>query len=200
MRRCGFGSGRTPVNESPRNVSLRHFAGLDWASRVHAVCAIDEKGKIVSRFDVAHDQTGIASLVERLSHIKNPIVAIERPAGVLIDTLLDANIETVAVHPNIVKAVRSCYRTAGKSAAGAAYVLAALLRIDGHCFKALVPHCTEIKSLRMLVRLQKDSVQTRVGPSNRSRSLLNALYRVAACIFAEIDSPIALAFLRQFPS
>jgi len=179
---------------------MRHFVGLDWASKAHAVCIVDERGSVVSRFEVAHDQAGLMRLQERLSGIGDATISIERLEGVLVDTLLDAGFSIVAIHPNIVKAVRSRYRTAGKSDAGDAYILADLLRTDGHRFKALVPHASEIKALRLLVRLRKDFVRTRVGLSNQLRSILQALYPGAARIFADIDSPIALAFLRQFPS
>lgn len=213
LRRCGFGPGRTPVNEQPsrpagktdrstktRGLSMRHFVGLDWASRTHAVCVVDERGSIVMRFEVAHNEAGLGDLQKRLSRIESPIIAIERPEGVLVDTMLDANFSVVAIHPNVVKAVRSRYRTAGKSDAADAYILADLLRTDGHRFKPLVAHAGEIKALRILVRLRKDFVRARVGLSNQLRSMLLALYPGAAGVFAEIDSPIALAFLRAFPS
>jgi len=179
---------------------MHHFVGLDWASKAHAVCIVDARGSVISRFEVAHDETGLTQLQERLSRIDGPTIAIERPEGVLIDTLLDAGFNIVAIHPNVVKAARSRYRTAGKSDSGDAYILADLLRTDGHRFKALIPHASEIKALRLLVRLRKDSVRTRVGLSNQLRSVLLALYPGAAQIFADIDSPIALAFLRAFPS
>lgn len=177
-----------------------HFVGLDWASRVHALCVIDERGSLVTRFEVEHTDRGLTQLIARLRKLGEITIAIERPEGVLVDTLLEANFAVVAVHPNIVKAVRPRYRTAGKSDAGDAYLLADLLRTDGHRFKPLVPHAAEIKALRMLVRLRKDFVQTRVGLSNQLRATLDSIYPGAACIFAGIASPIALAFLRTFPS
>jgi transposase len=48
--------------------------------------------------------------------------------------------------------------------------------------------------------LRKDFVQARVGLGNQLRATLDALYPGAVCIFADITSPIALAFLRAFPS
>ena len=30
------------------------FAGLDWASRFHAVCVVDEHGRVRSQFEVEH--------------------------------------------------------------------------------------------------------------------------------------------------
>lgn len=177
-----------------------HFVGLDWASRVHALCVIDERGAIAARFEIEHTDVGLTQLIVRLKKLGEITVAIERPEGVLVDTLLEAGINVVAVHPNVVKAVRPRYRTAGKSDAGDAYLLADLLRTDGHRFKALVPHAAEIKALRMLVRLRKDFVRTKVGLSNQLRSTLEAVYPGAVCIFADIASPIALAFFKAFPS
>lgn len=175
-----------------------NFAGLDWASREHAVCVVDERGSILKRFTVSHDEQGLRVLVERLAQFSDLSIAIERPSGVIVDTLLGAGLRVVAVHPNIVKAARSRYRTAGKSDAGDAYVLADLLRTDGHRFTALVPHSEDIKSLRMLVGLRKDLVRTRVGLTNQLRALLDDVFPGAVCIFGDVDSAISLAFLRNF--
>jgi transposase len=177
-----------------------HFVGLDWASRTHAVCIIDDRGAVLAHFEVEHTDLGVDELLERLKKLKEPRLAIERPEGVLVDRLVDAGIHVVAVHPNIVKAARSRYRTAGKSDAGDAYVLADLLRTDGHRFNALVPHAAEIQALRLLVRLRKDFVQTRVGLGNQLRATLDAFYPGAVGVFSDLTSPISLAFLRAFPS
>jgi transposase len=177
-----------------------NFAGLDWASEEHAVCVLDERGTAVKRFTVAHDEQGLRTLCERLAEFGELPIAIERPSGLLVDTLLEAGLRVVAVHPNIVKAARSRYRTAGKSDAGDAYILADLMRTDGHRFAPLVPHTEAIKSLRMLVRLRKDLVRARVGLANQLRALLGEVYPGGACVFAEVDSAIALSFLRTFPS
>jgi transposase len=177
-----------------------HFVGLDWASRVHAICILDDCGALVDRFEIEHTDSGLTELIGRLKRGGELILAIERPEGVLVDALLDARINVVAVHPNIVKAMRPRYRTAGKSDAGDAYLLADLLRTDGHRFRQLVPHAAEIKALRMLVRLRKDFVRTKVAMANQLRSTLDAVYPGAIEIFADIASPIALAFLQTFPS
>jgi transposase len=212
LRRCVFGPGRTPVNEQPTRpvgkidpitkvggLSM-HFVGLDWASRTHAVCVIDDRGAVLAHFEIEHTELGVDELIKRLKKFKEPSLAIERPEGILVDRLLEAGIHIVAVHPNIVKAARSRYHTAGKSDAGDAYVLADLLRTDGHRFKALVPHAAEIQALRLLVRLRKDFVQTRVGLGNQLRATLDAFYPGAVGVFSDLTSPISLAFLRAFPS
>jgi len=128
-------------------------------------------------------------------------VAIERPSGLLVDTLVDADFTVVPIHPNAVKASRPRYRShGGKSDASDAYVLADLLRTDGHRFKALTPQSDEIRALRALVRGRDDLVATRVHLANQLRTLLESFWPGAAAVFADIDSPIALAFIERYPT
>lgn len=166
---------------------MPHFVGLDWASKQHAVCIVDGSGTIVAQFAVDHDEAGLTALIEQLRRLDEPRVAIERPEGLLIDTLLEHRVTVVAIHPNIVKAARPRYRRAGKSDAGDAFLLADLLRTDGHRFTPLIPHSDEIRALRMFVRLRKDLVHTRVGLANQLRAILNELYPGAVRIFADVD-------------
>jgi transposase len=177
------------------------LAGLDWASHMHAVCIIDSLGAIRERLQIAHTAAGLGTLVHRLRHWGNPPIAIERPSGLLVDTLVEAGCTLVPIHPNAVKATRPRYRShGGKSDACDAYLLADLLRTDGHRFRALSPLADEIRALRALVRGRDDLVATRVQLANQLRSLLESFWPGAVELFAEIDSPIALAFIERYPS
>jgi transposase len=183
---------------------MRYFVGLDWASREHAVCVVDEIGAIKSRFTVEHSAAGMAELAERLRKLtpaSDVRVAIERPTGLIVDTLVDEGFAVVPIHPNIVKASRPRYSAAqGKSDAGDAYLLADLLRTDGHRFRVLTPISDETKALRGLVRLRDDLVGQRVALANQLRCLLEQFWPGAAVIFADVDSPIALEFLERYPT
>ena len=55
------------------------FAGLDWASRTHAVCVIDEHGSVCVQFEINHDAAGLTELRRRLRALGVTAVAIERP-------------------------------------------------------------------------------------------------------------------------
>ena len=177
------------------------FAGLDWASQTHAVCVIDERGAVCERFEVAHDAAGLSQLKRRLGRWHCPPIAIERPSGLVVDTLVEGGFTVVPIHPNAVKATRPRYRSHGaKSDASDAYLLADLLRTDGHRFKPLAPQSDEIRSLRALVRGRDDLVATRVQLANQLRSLLESFWPGAAAVFAEVDTPIALAFLDRYPT
>ena len=90
-------------------------------------------------------------------------------------------LRVVPIHPNAVKATRPRYRSHGaKSDASDAYLLADLLRTDGHRFKALTPQGDEIRALRALVRGRDDLVATRVQLANQLRSLLESFWPGAA--------------------
>jgi len=177
------------------------FAGLDWASQTHAACVIDERGSVRVHFEVAHDAAGLAELVRRLRGAGVTTVAIERPSGLIVDVLVEAGLTVVPIHPNIVKATRPRYRShGGKSDATDAYLLADLLRTDGHRFKPLACQSDDIRALRALVRGRDDLVATRVQLANQLRSLLQSFWPGAAEVFAEVDSPIALAFVKRYPT
>jgi transposase len=183
----------------------RFFAGLDWAAQTHALCVIDEQGAVVDRFEATHDAAGLRELVSKLRGIARDAaqlaVAIERPSGLLVDTLVEAGYPVAPIHPNVVKATRPRYRSHGaKSDASDAYLLADLLRTDGARFAPLQPQSDAIRALRALVRGRDDLVATRVQLANQLRSLLESFWPGAAAIFADIDSPIALAFIQRYPT
>ncbi len=173
--------------------------GIDWASEAHEVCVSNE-GKAVERFSAAHDERGIAELASRLTRLGVTRVAIERPDGILVERLLAAGLEVLAIHPNQLKAARSRYAIAhGKSDRFDAYVLAELARTDAHRFRALRPDGDETKALRALTRAREDLVQARVELANQLRAQLEAFWP-GALVFADVDRPISLAFIGRYPS
>jgi len=178
------------------------FVGLDWAVHTHAVCVIDAAGAVLDRFEVSHDRDGLAELMRRLArHGQRLRIAIERPSGLIVDALVDAGHQVFPIHPNAVKASRPRYRSHGaKSDASDAYLLADLLRTDGHRWRALAPQSDAIGALRALVRTRDDLVAARIAAANQLTSALQAFWPGAAVIFADVASPIALAFLRHYPS
>lgn len=180
------------------------FVGLDWGGTSHAVCVVDETGRVVDRIEARHDAAGLADLLARLKRVAAPAelpVAIERPSGLIVDALVEAGHPVIPIHPNIVKACRPRYRAAGgKSDPGDAYMLADILRTDGHRFRPLEAASDEIRALRALVRGRDDLVAQRMALANRLRSLLEGFWPGAAAIFAAIDSPIALAFVARYPT
>lgn len=183
---------------------MRLFAGLDWGGSGHAVCVVGEDGTVAAHFEVSHDGEGLRSLrvqLAKLAPSSEIPIAIERPTGLLVDSLVAAGHPVVPIHPNVVKACRPRYRAVGaKSDLGDSYLLADVLRTDGHRFRPLMPQSDAIKALRAFVRTRDDLVAERVSLANQLRALLESFWPGAASIFADIDSPIALAFIQRYPT
>ncbi|MER9371930.1 IS110 family transposase [Mesorhizobium sp. M0491] len=62
----------------------------------------------------------------------------------------------------------------------------------------LKPQSDAIKALRALVRGRDDLVATRLVLTNQLRALLESFWPGAAGVFADIASPIALAFIQRY--
>ncbi len=177
------------------------YAGVDWASRSHAVCVVDEHGTALERFEVEHTEPGLRTLGRRLAKAGVTRVAIERPDGPVIDALFAAGLEVVVIASRHVKALRTRYGTAGnKDDRSDAYLLADVLRTDGHRLRPLQPDAPETVTLRATVRARKDLVQTRTRLTQQLRAQLELSFPGAIGLFADLDSPIALRFLLRFPS
>jgi transposase len=177
------------------------FAGIDWASEEHAVCVVDAEGRMLEGRRYRHNERGIRLLCDRLGDLGVQLVAIERPDGLLIERLLDADLRVLAIHPNQVAAMRPRFTNSGaKSDNFDAFVLAELARTDSHRFRVLVPDSDATKALRALTRARADLVTHRVALANELRAQLQCFWPAAANVFAEIDTPIALAFIKRYPS
>jgi transposase len=180
------------------------FVGIDWASRAHELCVLDEDGAVVERFGFAHSERGIGGALERLAKLGRAgelPVAIERPDGLLVDRLLQAGHEVVPVHANAFHAARPRWEGAGsKSDVGDAFRLADLLRTDHHRLRPLRPPDQATRELQALVRLRDDHVAARVAATNQLAALLAQHWPGAAAIFARLDSEIALDFLERYPT
>jgi transposase len=180
------------------------FGGCDWGGEAHAVSVVDEAGAVRWKATVAHSAEGLAKLVQQLAKLGPAAelpIAIERPTGLLVDTLVEAGHPVVPLHPNAVKACRPRYRAAGgKDDSGDSFMLADILRTDGHRFARLLPQSDAIRALRALVRTRDDLVGERIAMANQLRALLESFWPGAAAIFADVDSPIALAFVQRYPT
>jgi transposase len=178
------------------------ICGIDWAAEHHDVRIADEHGgAVLAERRFAHDEAGLEALIGLLQGHRVVRVAIERPDGLLVGRLLAAGITVLAIHPNQVAAARDRFRAAaGKDDRFDAMVLCELARTDHHRFPVLAPSSDETLALRALVRTREDLVAARVQLANQLRAHLDAAWPGAARIFADVDSPIALAFLARYPS
>jgi transposase len=176
-------------------------AGIDWAKDTHDVLVADSDGERLWGETVTHDEAGISRMCRTLVTLGVARVAIERPDGLLIERLLDAGLTVLAIHPNMVAAARPRFRPAGgKSDRFDAFVLCELARTDHHRFRALEPDSDQTKALRALTRGREVLVEQRVALCNQLRAELERFWPGAIDVFADLDSPISLAFLQRYPS
>ena len=105
----------------------------------------------------------------------------------------------VVISPNQVKNLRGRYGSAGnKDDRFDAFVLADTLRTDRARLVPLTPDSAATVTLRRACRARKDLVGHRVAVANQLRAHLRNVFPGAVGLFAEIDSPISLAFLARF--
>jgi transposase len=177
------------------------YAGVDWASEKHDVVVQNAAGEELLAATFNHDEAGLRSLCRTLVRLGVELVAIERPVGVLVERLLDAGLRVLALHPNQVAATRSRFRASGgKSDRFDAFVLCELARTDHHRFRVLEPDCDQTKALRALCRGREDLVGARQALCNQLRAELERFWPGPVGLFADLDSPISLAFLERYPS
>jgi len=176
-------------------------AGIDWAAEENMLRVVDAEGRRLATEPFAHDEAGIGALLSRMRGLGVERVAIERPDGLLVDRLLEASIAVLPVHPNALKATRPRHEASGgKSDGFDAFCLAELAGTDSHRLRRLSPDSDETKALRALTRTREDLVGARVRLANELRAQLDAFWPGARRIFADVDSPIALAFLERYPA
>src|SRR5262245_2732831 len=106
---------RAPISERPAGPlspqclavpggdAMRFSVGIDWATQAHAVCIVDQTGRVHWQGSVPHTADGLAELLARLRRRCRRgagRVAVERPSGLLVDALVEAGVEVVPIHPN----------------------------------------------------------------------------------------------------
>ncbi|MFC9363294.1 IS110 family transposase, partial [Rhodococcus sp. NPDC057014] len=167
-------SARTTLPEEPPNALT---CGIDWARDDHAVSIVDARGREVHRCTVEHSATGLRDLLTVLARTGVGEVAIERPDGPVIDTLLGAGITVVVISPNQVKNLRGRYGSAGnKDDRFDAFVLADTLRTDRTRRAPLTPDHPATVALRRVCRARKDLVAHRVALANQLRAHLRNVF------------------------
>ena len=124
--------------------------------------------------------------------------AIEKPAGRIVDFLLDHGVEVYPVNPKAVDRVRDRYRMSGsKSDPFDAYVLAEFVRTDQAHLRALRPSSEKAQELKMLSRDQRRVGRHKSRLLNQLTTTLKEYYARPLEVFEDLETEIALDFLTQ---
>jgi transposase len=163
------------------------------------VSVVDARGREISRRTIEHSAAGLRELTGVLARAGAREAAIERPDGPVVDALLSAGITVVVISPNQVRNLRGRYGPAGnKDDRFDACVLADTLRTDRARLRPLIPDSAATTALRRACRARKDLVSHRVAVTSQLRAHLRNVFPGAAGLFADLDSPVSLAFLARF--
>ena len=172
---------------------------IDWASEKHVGAVVDHAGRLVARYEFSHTAAGLAAMLRRFAQHGVERVAIERPDGPVVETLLDAGLQVFVIHPRQLKNLRGRYGNAGnKDDDLDAFVLADVLRTDQLRLRPLERDTDATRALRALTRARKDLVEARVALTNQLLANLQLALPGAIGLFYDLDSPISLAWLRRF--
>jgi transposase len=178
---------------------------VDWSDEFHQVCAIDPVGKKVIEKKVLENVDGLAEFGRWLDECRGKGIelwaAIEKPAGRIVDYLLDHGVVVYPVNPKALDRVRDRFRMSqSKSDSFDAYVLAEFVRTDHGHLRALEPSSEQAQELKLLTRDHHRLVRHKTRIHNLLDRTLKEYYPRPLEVFADLESKIALDFLTQYPT
>jgi transposase len=180
------------------------FCGWDWGSTEHGVCVINDHGTVVKRWLVAHTDDALAEVFVELAALTEPTmlpIAIERGEGLIVGMIAGAGHPVWMVEPAAFKAARPRWGSAGaKSDLADAFMLADYARTDGHRLRRVEPVEQATRALGVLVRARSSLVEARTAASNQLWATLADHWPGAGVLFQKLISPVALAFLSDYPT
>jgi transposase len=180
------------------------FTGIDWADTHHDIVVIEESGRQLASFRVAHTSAGLAELTSRLEAVcgsdKKTAMAciIETNHGLLITALLEAGFAVYPVNPSTVDRKRSASRA--KTDKIDAYLLAKHGRSELADLRRLSPDSPVIAELKALTRDQDNLIRSQTRLVNQLTACLKAYYPVALTLFCKVQQRSTLLFLQAFPT
>ncbi len=163
-------------------VNCTAFAGIDWGDSSHQVCVLDSEGTVLGEKAFAHSGEGLRDMITWLLACVSCIsaqvaVAIERPHGAVVDTLLNRGFQVGAINPKQSDRFRDRFSPAGaKDDRRDARVLASAIRTDPHCFRMLSPLPAEQVTLRECSRMTEDLTEQRTKLTNQIRQRLHEYF------------------------
>jgi transposase len=181
----------------------RYYLGVDWADRVHQLYGGDENGIKVMEMKVQESHDGMAELGRWLDQSRAEQVelwaAIEKPHGRIVDFLLDHGVVVYSVNPKVLDRARDRFRMSqSKSDPFDAWVLSDFLRTDHGHLRPLRPSSEQAQELKMLTRDQQRMVRHQTRLLNQLKITLKEYYPRPVEVFGDLESRVALDFLKQY--
>jgi len=155
--------------------------GVDWGAQEHEVCAIDEQYRVLKRWRVRHDGESLLRLCNELAALvgndHEALIAIERPDGAVVETLMERGFTVHAINPLQLDRFRERYRPSGaKDDCVDAWVLARTVLSDTDCFRRVEVGDARYVALREWSRIRDNWVNERTRLLNRTTDVLRRYF------------------------
>ena len=183
----------------------RYYLGVDWGNQTHQLYAGDQSGGEIKEMTVQQTPEEMAELGHWLDQSRAKGIelwaAIEKPHGRIVDFLLDHGVVVYPVNPKALDRARDRFRMSqSKSDCFDAYVLAEFLRTDQAHLRALEPNSAQAQELKIITRDHHRLVRQKTRLLNQIQVTLKEYYPRPLEVFGDLESNIALDFLKQYPT
>ena len=131
------------------------YVGLDWGSEEHAICVLDEQGKIIAERRVQNDTTALDAIATSTagSAPEHVLIGIETPRLAIVEALMARGYRVYSLNPKQSDRFRDRFFPAGsKDDSRDALVVGSALRTDTHCFNLIEPEDGPKRLLRAATR------------------------------------------------
>jgi transposase len=158
------------------------YVGIDWASEIHQVCLVDDRGAVRGERAVRHSGEELAALTAWLIETTGAAperiaVGIELPHGPVVESLMERGFAVHAINPKQLDRFRDRFSVSGaKDDRRDARVLGDSLRTDSRCFRRLKPGEPRLIELREWLRMTEECKHERIRLTNRMREQLWRYY------------------------
>ena len=134
------------------------YVGIDWGSRMHAVCVLDPNRDKLLEQEINHNGAAIRKFIEQILELVDGdasriVAGMEAPRGTMVEALLDRGAQVFSISPRQLERFRDRYSPAGaKDDALDAYVIADTLHSDRKFYRRIQLPEPELIRLRQQSR------------------------------------------------
>jgi transposase len=177
---------------------------MDWSESKHDVVFMNEKGGVITRFVIEHNEEGfwkMATTCQQLSILQEDcLVGIETHHNLLVEWLWQQNFGVVyVIPPKVTKSSRGRHRSSrARTDQSDAELLADIVRTDRARLQRWQPDRLLTRKIVAQVSLVQFQTKNIVRVSNRLRAVLLSYYPAALKVFSRLDQLITLEFIRAY--
>ena len=191
------------MSNSPEPLSPEVWIGLDWGDQNHAFALRDRSGHC-EEGTFEHSAENLHQWLGELAvrYGSRPVaLAIEASRGAVIHALLQYPWVTIyPINPVTSARYRSAFTPSGaKDDVPDAKVLLELVHLHTAKLRPLEPQDSATVQLTALVEVRRGIVDRRTTVTNQLSSLLKTYYPQALQLLGELNTELAVAFLRRWP-